>query len=253
MLDSWMLDALGDVSGKTVIDIGCGEGRFCRLLAELGAVVTGVDLTEPLIERARSLGSDREMYTVGDAEDLDGVCDGSFDLAVSYIVLVDLLDYQRSIREAYRVLRPGGRFVVCNVHPMRSAVISSEGWIKDGDRKLFYALDNYTEEGPREFNWWDRSFVNMHRTVSGYASAFLDAGFVLECDFMSRCPPMINWPSTRSSTTSFGSRTSSCSCWGSHRSERISLGVTRLPNARRAGYGHTDAMRHCHARTAVLI
>ncbi len=180
MLDSWMLDALGDVSGKTVIDIGCGEGRFCRLLAELGAVVTGVDLTEPLIERARSLGSDREMYTVGDAEDLDGVCDGSFDLAVSYIVLVDLLDYQRSIREAYRVLRPGGRFVVCNVHPMRSAVISSEGWIKDGDRKLFYPLDNYTEEGPREFNWWDRSFVNMHRTVSGYASAFLDAGFVLE-------------------------------------------------------------------------
>ena len=30
MLDSWMLDALGDVSGKSVIDIGCGEGRFCR-------------------------------------------------------------------------------------------------------------------------------------------------------------------------------------------------------------------------------
>ena len=130
-LDSWMLEALGDVSGKSVIDIGCGEGRFCRLLSELGATVTGVDLTEALIEQARSVGSKRETYLVGDAEDLEGVSDESFDLAVSYIVLVDLLDYRRSIRQAYRVLRPGGRFVVCNLHPMRTAVKSVDGWISD--------------------------------------------------------------------------------------------------------------------------
>ena len=180
MLDTWMLEALGDVAGRDVIDIGCGEGRFCRVLAERGAVVTGVDLTPPLIERARTLGGDGETYAVGDAEDLAGVADGSFDAAVSYIVLVDLLDYQRSVREAYRVLRPGGRFVVCNVHPMRSAVVGEANWVKDGDRKLHYRLDNYTEEGPREFGWWDRTFVNMHRTLSSHVSAFLDAGFVLE-------------------------------------------------------------------------
>ena len=180
MLDSWMLDALGDVYGQTVIDIGCGEGRFCRLLAERGAIVTGVDLTERLIEQARAFGSEGETYIVGDAEDLEGVPDGSFDAAVSYIVLVDLLDYRRSVREAYRVLRPDGRFVVCNVHPMRSAVIDFGGWIKDLDRKLFYPVDNYTEEGPREFNWWGRSFMNMHRTLSSHVSAFLEAGLVLE-------------------------------------------------------------------------
>ena len=180
MLDSWMLDALGNVSGKTVIDIGCGEGRFCRLLSELGAVVTGVDLTEALIERARTLGSDRETYLVGNAEDLAGVSDESFDLAVSYIVLVDLLDYRRSIREAYRVLRPGGRFIVCNIHPMRSAPMNTDGWISDRSRKLFYPVDNYTEEGPREFLWWRGPFIQVHRTLSSYVSAFLDAGFVLE-------------------------------------------------------------------------
>ncbi len=176
-----MLDALGDVSGKTVIDIGCGEGRFCRLLSDLGAEVTGIDLTEALIERAREVGSKRETYFVGDAEDLEGVPDDGFDLAVSYVVLVDLVDYRRSIREAYRVLRPGGRFIVCNVHPMRTASINIAGWIRDHRRKLFYPLDNYAEEGAREFiTLGSTLIVNMHRTLSSYVSAFLEAGFVLE-------------------------------------------------------------------------
>ena len=178
MLDSWVLHALGDVSGKRVIDIGCGEGRFSRLLGELGAEVTGVDITETLVETARRLGGDRETYLVGDAEDLDEVASESFDLAVSYIVLVDLLNYDRSIEAAFRVLRPGGRFVVCNIHPIRSS--QPGGWIKRGDERLFYPVDDYWGEGAREFTWWGRPFVNMHRTLSSYLSAFRDAGFFLE-------------------------------------------------------------------------
>ena len=179
MLDTWVLRALGDVSGKTVIDIGCGEGRFCRLLAKLGATVTGIDITEALIERARDLGgAGRDVHgwrcrrpRGGGGRQL------RFDLAVSYIVLVDLLDYRRSIGEAYRVLKPGGRFVVCNVHPMRSA--DADGWVRKGARRLFYPLSRYSDEGPREFGWWGRRFVNMHRTLASYVSAFLQEGFVL--------------------------------------------------------------------------
>ena len=178
MLDDWVLDALGDVTGKSVIDIGCGEGRFCRLLSERGATVTGVDLTELLIARARALGQAEETYVVGDAVDLAGVEDASFDLAISYIVLVDLLDCRRAIEAAYRVLSPGGRFVVCNIHPMRSA--DSGGWIRQDEKKLFYPLDRYWEEGARELEWLGTSIVNMHRTLSSYVSAFLEAGFMLE-------------------------------------------------------------------------
>ncbi|MEL7238994.1 MAG: methyltransferase domain-containing protein, partial [Planctomycetota bacterium] len=43
LLDDWMLRAAGDVTGKRVIDIACGEGRFSRMLAERGAKVLGVD------------------------------------------------------------------------------------------------------------------------------------------------------------------------------------------------------------------
>ena len=56
-LDAWMLRAMGAVEGRRVLDIGCGEGRFCRLLAGLGAEVTGIDLTEGLVERARALST----------------------------------------------------------------------------------------------------------------------------------------------------------------------------------------------------
>ncbi len=178
MLDAWMLDALGDVSDRRIIDIGCGEGRFSRLLTNLGAEVTGLDLTEGLIDSARELAVGDETYLVGNAEDLSGIEDESFDIAVSYIVLVDLLDYRRSIRAAYRVLRPGGRFIVCNVHPMRTSV--PLGWVNQGGKKLFYPIDNYTDEGPREFTWWGKDFINMHRTLSSYVTAFLEAGFVFE-------------------------------------------------------------------------
>lgn len=179
MLDSWMLDAIGDVSGRRILDIGCGEGRFCRLLAGLGAEVTGIDLTEALVERGRKLGCGRETYLVGNAEDLADLDSQSFDLAVSYIVLVDLFDYRGSIEAAYRVLKPGGRFVVCNIHPIRSAQ-QPGGWITQAGKKLVYPVDNYSDEGPREFTWWGKRFINMHRTLSSYISAFVEAGFVLE-------------------------------------------------------------------------
>ena len=122
--------------------------------------------------------SAREAYVLGNAETLlRHVDNDSFDLAVSYIVLVDLLDYRSAIEAAYRVLRPGGRFVVCNIHPMRSSLPG--GWIKQAERKLFYPVDDYTDEGPREWTWWGRRFVNMHRTLSSHIGAFLDAGFTL--------------------------------------------------------------------------
>ena len=177
MLDRWMLDALGDVADNAVIDIGCGEGRFSRLLSERGASVTGVDLTPAFIERARMLASERETFLLGNAEDLGDIPDAAFDIAVSYIVLVDLHDYRGAIEAAFRVLRSGGRLVVCNIHPMRSS--QPGGWVRQGNKKLFYPVDDYTDEGAREFNWWGRRFVNMHRTLSSHIAAFLGAGFTL--------------------------------------------------------------------------
>ena len=99
-----------------MIDLGCGEGRFSRMLAERGAVVTGVDLCSPFIEFANNHRFSNEAYLIGDMEDLHETPGDEFDLAVSYVTLVDVPDIRSAVGEAFRVLRRGGRFVACNLH-----------------------------------------------------------------------------------------------------------------------------------------
>lgn len=178
MLDGWMLNAVGEVSGLRVIDLGCGEGRFSRMLAERGATVTGVDLCRPFIEFAKNHRGSNEAYLIGDMEDLHEVPGDKFDLAVSYITLVDVPDMRSAVGEAFRVLRRGGRFVVCNLHPVASA---SPGWINQGGRKLHYPVDRYFDEGERDISRReDRPMTNFHRTLSTHFRTFVGAGFTVE-------------------------------------------------------------------------
>ena len=178
MLDGWMLDAVGEVSGLKVVDLGCGEGRFSRMLARRGAEVTGVDLCRPLIEFAKNHRVSDEAYLLGDMEDLHGVPSDEFDIAVSYVTLVDIPDMRSAVCEAFRVLRRGGRLVVCNLHPMVSA---SPGWIKQGSRKLHYPIDRYFDEGVRNISQReDQPWTNLHRPLSTHIRTFLGAGFAVE-------------------------------------------------------------------------
>ncbi len=179
MLDRYMLKLCGDVQGLAVLDCGCGEGRFCRMMAERGAArVLGLDTCEPMLAAARDLASDREVYRIADVEDLGWIAEASFDLAVSYLNHCDLTDFMANVREVHRVLKPGGKFVVCNLHPMRSAV---GGWHRSHDgAKLHVILDRYFDEGPRQWRMLGCDFTNFHRTLETYVNGFLQAGFVLE-------------------------------------------------------------------------
>ena len=82
---------------------------------------------------------------VADVQDLGFIEDETFDLAASYLNQCDLPDFNANDGEVFRVLRPGGRFIVANVHPMRSAV---GGWHKTDDGKRQHViLDRYFDEG----------------------------------------------------------------------------------------------------------
>ncbi len=176
MLDPPMLEACGSVEGLRILDCGCGEGRFCRILVERGAAyVLGLDLCEPLIEAASGLQSERDAYRVADVQDLGFIEDETFDLAVSYLNQCDLPDFNANNREVLRLLRKWGRFIVANLHPMRSAL---GAWLRTNDGiKQHVMLDNYFDEGERRWKMLDVEFTNFHRSLSTYIRGFLDAGF----------------------------------------------------------------------------
>jgi SAM-dependent methyltransferase len=178
ILDDWMLGLCGDVRGLRVIDLGCGEGRFCRMLAERGATTLGVDLEPAFLGRARERAGAAEEYRLCDMETLDGVPDAGFDMAISYITLVDVADMAAAVRQAHRVLRPGGRLLVANLAPMATA----RGlWLRDEEkRKLHWILDDYAYEGPRPCPFPSgHVLTNFHRTMSTTLNTFLGTGFTL--------------------------------------------------------------------------
>jgi 2-polyprenyl-3-methyl-5-hydroxy-6-metoxy-1,4-benzoquinol methylase len=178
LLDKPMLEACGDVSGLRVLDCGCGEGRFSRMMVSRGAeYVLGLDSCEPMIEAARELESGVDEYRVADVQDLGFIDDSTFDVVISYLNQCDLPDFASNTREVLRALKPGGRFIIANLHPMRSA---TGGWHKDETgRKLHAVLDNYFDESERLWQVWGEDLTNFHRSLSTYLNGFLDAGFVI--------------------------------------------------------------------------
>jgi SAM-dependent methyltransferase len=178
LLDEPVLMECGDLTGKRVLDCGCGEGRFCRRMLEMGAsYVLGIDLCSRMIDAAAELQAEGADYILADVQEMRFLEDESFDLAVSYLNQCDLPDFQSNNSEVFRVLRPGGRFVVANLHPMRSAVGS---WHRDenGD-KSHVILDDYFSEGERHWRIMGVELTNFHRTLTSYVDGFLLCGFRL--------------------------------------------------------------------------
>lgn len=113
-----LLDLLGEVSGKRVLDAGCGPGLYAAELARRGARVTGFDESPEMVRLARGrLGVQAEIRRGTLAEPLAWLPDGSQDLVLMALVLHHLDDRVSAIRELHRVLRPGGHLVLSTSHP----------------------------------------------------------------------------------------------------------------------------------------
>ena len=177
VLDPVMLPRTLAAAPANALDVGCGEGRFCRMLCARGVAAIGVDPTTALIATARARGGGAR-YVQGRAERLPfpGV---SFDAVISYLSLIDIPDVVAAIPEMARVLRPGGTLLIANLNSFNTASLES-GWVKDAEgRRLYYTLDNYLTEHTMWVEYRGIRVRNHHRPLNTYLRALLDAGLTL--------------------------------------------------------------------------
>jgi SAM-dependent methyltransferase len=158
---------LGDAPPGVALDAACGTGRHAAKLAELGHRVIGVDTTSAMLDVARAKVPDAEFRT-GRLDALP-IEDASVDLLTCTLALTHVEELGPVIREFARVLRPGGRAVLSDMHPIATMTGSIAGFPgPDITRGIPYV-------------------PNLTHHVGDYITAFLDAGLAItEC----REPPV---------------------------------------------------------------
>jgi ubiquinone/menaquinone biosynthesis C-methylase UbiE len=178
-----LLGLLGDPSGKSVIDLACGEGYYSRLLKRAGAeLVVGVDSSPHMIELAREAERSEPLgieYQLADVRELEPP--RRFDLVIAAYLLNyasgrdELLAMCRAIG---RCLEPGGRFVTVNSRPDLAFLDSR--YDKYGFERIF---EGEPVEGA-PYVWRihldDSSFdiTNFHLSAATHAWAFSQAGLL---------------------------------------------------------------------------
>jgi len=131
-----VVSLLPDVSGATVLDAGCGSGRYVRELEARGARVVGMDLSPAMLERARETTTRLARADLR-ALPFDAM---SIDLVVCGLALGDVAEIELALIEIARVLRPGGRVIYSVVHPAGEAAGWSRTFESDGRQ---WAVDGY--------------------------------------------------------------------------------------------------------------
>ena len=174
VLDAPMLALVDALAPATVLDVGCGEGRFCRMLEARGLATTGVDPTAALIERARALHPQGD-YRVEGAE---AMTVSAHDLVVCYLSLIDMPDLDAALTRIVAAIRPGGHLLIANLTAFNTAAVHL-GWVKPLIGEPSFPIDHYLEERPRRTAWRGVDIVNHHRPLKRYMQALLGRGLLL--------------------------------------------------------------------------
>ena len=168
LINPVVLEMLGDVRGRRVLDAGCGNGYLSRMLADRGALVTGVEPGQSLFSFAasREASSPRGIRYV--QTDICKISDlGDFDSVVASMVLPVIPAWTDAMRACVSVLRPGGLFVFTVNHPCFEGLWPT--WRANGGAyRIERYLERYEIPGPRG--------TDFHRTIGDYLNALAGLG-----------------------------------------------------------------------------
>ncbi|MDA2921837.1 class I SAM-dependent methyltransferase, partial [Patescibacteria group bacterium AH-259-L07] len=184
-IDPVIFNILGSVKNKKIIEIGCGNGYFARLLAKRGADVTAIDLSSKLLTFAIAKEEHKPLgikYLIRDAANLRDLKSKSFDIGISNMSLMDIADTESAIKEMSRVLKRGNRFIFSITHPVFCD--SRQQWviIKEGGKKYFArAINKYLSSTAEKHTLWASGVksTQYHRSVETYLRYLRSANFLI--------------------------------------------------------------------------
>lgn len=140
------LETVGDVSGKKILDLGCGNGRYSIIFAKMGAKVIGIDISPHQLEIAKRVNSHPNInYVQGDVSDLSDIKSGTIDLVFMNLVIPDINQVSKIDKlfsEVVRVIKRNGIFIFSILHPL---YLSPEQ--DASDKSINFKKENYFKEG----------------------------------------------------------------------------------------------------------
>jgi ubiquinone/menaquinone biosynthesis C-methylase UbiE len=195
IIDPVLLEIVGPVRGLRVMDLACGNGYLARRFAKDGAKqAVGIDGARGSIERARAreAADPRGVrFEHGDSADLGAFRDGSFDLVVANMALMDIEDAAGTVREVARVLHRDGRFVFSLCHPCfdtdQDSMWVLERSLRDNGvqaDRLYRKVSGYRDERAKSVPWHvsdteTLTTTTFQRTLSTYSRYLREAGLAI--------------------------------------------------------------------------
>ena len=150
---------LANLHCKSVLELGCGTGKYTALLAEIGERICAIDFSPNMIERAKDkLRLDNVSFEVADITGPWPCESESYDLIVCNLVLEHVRDLSFIFAEAFRVLIARGRFFLCELHPTRQyegkqANFQSNGKMTAIESFIDHLTDFLTRRMIVDFRW----------------------------------------------------------------------------------------------------
>ncbi|MAG07202.1 hypothetical protein CMI46_00090 [Candidatus Pacearchaeota archaeon] len=168
------LKLLGNVKGKKILDLGCGPGRYAKILTGRGTKVIGIDNSKTSIELAKKEAPKVE-FLLGDIEKLP-FKSNQFDIVVSAMVITHLKSWDKVLKEVKRVLKKKGIFVFSMHNPIKVV-----GKKKISGGKKFLVIEDYFNERPLVDFWGigkkKYKVVHYHKTYGTVVKTLVNAGF----------------------------------------------------------------------------
>jgi ubiquinone/menaquinone biosynthesis C-methylase UbiE len=165
-------ELIGNVKGRLVLDLACGEGYNTRILARKGAITTGVDFSTKLIDLARKKEAKEQLgiyYHISDVADLLQFSNNHFYIVTCFMALQDIENYEKAISEVARVLKNRGRFVFSIPHPCFEMKVENGNRICTNRRYFGAAEDNIQWKMDRLLKPFETT--SFHRTLTDYSAA----------------------------------------------------------------------------------